>query len=291
MATSQTFDFLYNLGNVDPATNPEYPASIETPVTLTDSIDGNDNGVTDPNNSFDTDFTGSTGVGLFKGLTSNGDPVFQVNGVTYVASDDGHLTGPIGFSEESYTYCFGAGTRIATPTGEECVENLAIGDEILTADGQVVTVKWLGVQTIVPMFHTSERAQLVKLSAGSLGNDLPREDMTVTADHAILIQGVLCQAGALVNGETIVAMTARGQSETFRLYHVETEEHAIILANGTPVETFIDNVARRRFDNYSEFRDLYGEVPEMAELPYPRAMSARQVPPSVRAALRTQTAA
>jgi hypothetical protein len=66
--------------------------------------------------------------------------------------------------------------------------------------------------------------------------------------------------------------------ERYTVYHIETEAHEIILANGAPAETFIDNVSRRVFDNFAEIEALYGDVPEMAELPYPCAMSARQVP-------------
>jgi hypothetical protein len=73
--------------------------------------------------------------------------------------------------------------------------------------------------------------------------------------------------------------------ETYTVYHIETEEHEIILANGAPAETFIDNVSRRAFDNYAEFEALYGDVPEMQELPYPRAMSARQVPAHIQQSL------
>jgi hypothetical protein len=73
--------------------------------------------------------------------------------------------------------------------------------------------------------------------------------------------------------------------ETYTVYHIETEEHEIILANGAPAETFIDNVSRRAFDNFAEFEALYGDVPEMEELPYPRAMSARQVPVAIKVRL------
>lgn len=71
----------------------------------------------------------------------------------------------------------------------------------------------------------------------------------------------------------------------------ETKEHEIILANGVPAETFIDNVSRRVFDNYAEFDALFGDVPEMEELPYPRAISARQVPERIRTMLARVTAA
>jgi hypothetical protein len=73
--------------------------------------------------------------------------------------------------------------------------------------------------------------------------------------------------------------------ERYTVYHIETEAHEIILANGAPAETFIDNVSRRVFDNFAEIEALYGDVPEMAELPYPCAMSARQVPGAIRARL------
>ena len=71
--------------------------------------------------------------------------------------------------------------------------------------------------------------------------------------------------------------------ERFTVYHIETENHEIVLAEGVPAETFIDNVTRERFDNYAEFEALYGAAPApMEELPLPRAKSARQVPRAIR---------
>ncbi|TBX27786.1 Hint domain-containing protein, partial [Nioella sediminis] len=93
---------------------------------------------------------------------------------------------------------------------------------------------------------------------GSLGNGLPHTDLMVTADHGMLVDGVVCHAGALVNDTTITRVPLSEMGETYTVYHIETEEHEIILANGAPAETFIDNVSRRVFDNYSEFDALYG---------------------------------
>ena len=86
----------------------------------------------------------------------------------------------------------------------------------------------------------------------------------------------------MVNGTTITRVPLEEVGESYTVYHVETEAHEIILANGVPAETFIDNVSRRVFDNFREFEALYGDVSEMEELPYPRAMSVRQVPESIR---------
>ena len=115
--------------------------------------------------------------------------------------------------------------------------------------------------------------------------------MVHTADHALLIDGVLCNASALVNGATITRVPLAEMGAEYTVFHIETEDHEIILANGAPAETFIDNVSRRVFDNYAEYQALYGDEAEMQELPLPRATSARQVPSAVRARLRAEVAA
>ncbi|WP_083431499.1 Hint domain-containing protein [Nioella sediminis] len=181
--------------------------------------------------------------------------------------------------------CFHEGTQIDTPDGAQSVENLSIGDLVISADGHHLPVKWIGRQTVAPRFGPAERLLPVRFAAGSLGAGLPNADLTVTADHGMLVDGVICHAGALVNGDSITRVALSDLDERYTVYHVETEEHAIILANGAPAETFIDNVSRRAFDNYADFETLYGFVPEMHELPYPRAMSARQVPARIRARL------
>ena len=187
--------------------------------------------------------------------------------------------------------CFLAGTNIASPKGQVAVEALKIGDVALTAEGGEVQVKWIGYQTVSTHFGPAERLLPVRFAAGSLGEGLPHTDLTVTADHGMLVDGVICHAGALVNGTTITRVPLAEMGESYTVYHIETEEHEIILANGAPAETFIDNVSRRVFDNYAEFEKLYGDVPEMEELPYPRAMSARQVPGRVWARLLQESAA
>ncbi|MFV1877111.1 Hint domain-containing protein [Nioella sp.] len=226
-------------------------------------------------------------------------PIFTnaSNTFFYIAVDDvSAFNNAVGSSGTSNVYqgtasgpnlylCFAEGTAIATPNGEVAVETLAIGDSVVTAEGRSVAVKWIGRQTVMTRFGPAERLMPVRFAAGSLGGGLPNMDLTVTADHGMLVDGVICHAGALVNGTTITRVPLEEMGEAYTVYHIETEEHEIILANGAPAETFIDNVSRRVFDNYAEFEALYGDVPEMEELPYPRAMSARQVPRRIAARL------
>ncbi len=68
----------------------------------------------------------------------------------------------------------------------------------------------------------------------------------------------------------------------FTYYHVELDDHSLVLAENTPAETFVDNVDRANFDNWREYQSLYPEGKAIHEMPYPRAKSNRQVPRVIR---------
>ncbi|WP_431282541.1 Hint domain-containing protein [Humitalea sp. 24SJ18S-53] len=177
--------------------------------------------------------------------------------------------------------CFLTGTLIATPDGERTVESLAAGDLVLTADLGTRRVRWIGRQTVVAMFTNRVQSYPVRIAAGALGEDLPRRDLFLSPSHALVIDGVLVHASALINGTTIHQVS--NPEPRFTFFHIETEDHAVILAEGVPAETFVDNVTRRRFDNFAEFEALFGESDDvMIELGLPRAMSPRQLPAAIR---------
>jgi hypothetical protein len=179
--------------------------------------------------------------------------------------------------------CFAEGTRIATPRGIIEVEALKAGDLVLSADGRAVAVAWLGKQTVSLRFADPLRVVPIRIKAGALGENMPSADLLISPDHAVFLEGALIQAGALVNGVTIVRET--NMPESFVYYHVETEDHSLILAENTPAETFIDNVDRLNFDNWAERQEAYPDGRTVEPMPYPRAMSYRQVPSRVRRTL------
>ena len=74
-----------------------------------------------------------------------------------------------------------------------------------------------------------------------------------------MVDDILIQAGALVNGLSIVRES--NVAETFVYYHIELAEHALVLAEGTPAESFVDNIHRMAFDNWEEHEALYGDAP------------------------------
>jgi hypothetical protein len=199
-------------------------------------------------------------------------------------------TDPLTGQAAAEVVCFLRGTRIRTPDGSKPVELLLNGDRVLTADGQPRAVRWLWRQTVVTPFADELRAYPICIMAGALDENVPERDLFLSPDHAILLDRCLVQAAALVNNTTVVRV--KNPEPRFVYYHIELEDHALILAEGVACETFVDNVTRRRFDNYADYEAMYG-ADELAitEMDVPRAKSARQLPRLVRERLAQRSAA
>lgn len=175
--------------------------------------------------------------------------------------------------------CFAAGTEIATPSGGTAVEALKPGDLVRTVDGRDVPVRWVWRQTIRTAFDpVPERLSLVRIAAGALGGGLPRRDLRLTADHALLVDEVLVNAGALVNGTTIRFEPLSRLPASFEVYHIETEAHDLLMAEGVATESFVDYISRENFDNHDAYLARHGEAPLITEMPRPRVSTARLVP-------------
>jgi autotransporter passenger strand-loop-strand repeat protein len=201
-------------------------------------------------------------------------------GDTFVLAADGY-----GGTEITIT-CFYPGTRLASAEGEIMVEAIRPGTLLRTASDALKPVRWLGRSTVSTRFADPLRVLPIRITAGALGDQLPARDLLVSPDHALFIGGILVQAGALVNGVSIRREV--DVPEIFTYYHVELATHELLLAEGVPTESFVDNVDRMHFDNWAEHEAL-GDTAPIAEMPYPRAKSARQVPPSLRRILDART--
>jgi len=155
--------------------------------------------------------------------------------------------------------CYHSGTRIATPSGETNVESLAIGDLVLTADGSAQPVKWLGKRSYSERFAAGKTHLLpIHFAPCSLGNGRPRRSLRVSPAHAMLIDGVLIPAAALINGISIVQEPTETRIDYI---HVELARHSVIFAEGAASETYIDDNNRAMFHNLADYESRYGATP------------------------------
>ena len=176
--------------------------------------------------------------------------------------------------------CFATGTTILTPDGERAIETLKPGDRVVTHDGRSTPVIWRARQSIANPRGVELGRKPVRIEAGALGPDLPNRPLTVTADHALLFGDMLVNAGTLAEEGTPIRFAPLSEMPTkFIWWHVELENHEVVLANGgVPAESFIDYVGRSGFDNYDEYLALAGADRLIAEMPFVRISARRLLP-------------
>jgi hypothetical protein len=195
--------------------------------------------------------------------------VFNVEGDTYSLFADGGLViadqndtvhSPI--DNETFIVdpmCYLRGTRILTPAGEMPVEDLRIGDRVVTRQGGFQAIKWIGRQTFDTRFLAKDRANLpVRIRPGALGDGVPARDLYVSPGHSMLVDGTLLLARTLVNGVTITHEHPAPDADQIAYFHPELEAQDCILAEGAWSETFADGPGLRgAYHNAAEFWALY----------------------------------
>jgi hypothetical protein len=85
----------------------------------------------------------------------------------------------------------------------------------------------------------------VRICRHALGWMLPRRDLLLSPDHAVFLADVLVPVKLLINGTTIRQIRRRGRITYF---HVELDSHDVLLAEGLPVESYLETGNRGAFE-------------------------------------------
>ncbi|MEO0666835.1 MAG: Hint domain-containing protein [Pseudomonadota bacterium] len=214
-------------------------------VNAGETVDGGGGG-----DDFDTlDLRGSTGPNGSLQVTFT-NPDANGNGfdgfVTYF-DNEGNEAGTIEFTDiEDVIPCFTPGTLIATPTGERRVEELKVGDRVITRDNGIQEIRWVGQREMTGAeFEAAPQFKPVLIRQGALGKGLPERDMLVSPQHRVLMSG---EKTALYFDESEVLVAAKHLTDMDGIdivdvsattyIHVMFEQHEVILSDGAWTESF-----------------------------------------------------
>ncbi|WP_296701375.1 Hint domain-containing protein [Thiocapsa sp. UBA6158] len=150
--------------------------------------------------------------------------------------------------------CYCAGTHILTDRGEIAVENLAVGDNVITGSGASRPIAWIGIRHVDCSRHGAPQLVWpVRVSAGAFGTSLPHRDLWLSPDHAVFAEDVLIPIKHLMNGTSI----AQVPRDSVVYYHVELSTHDILLAEGLPAESYLGTDSRLNFENADGAMQLF----------------------------------
>jgi hypothetical protein len=159
----------------------------------------------------------------------------------------GQITGLNGLSgisassllEQTGVPCFVRGTRIATVKGLIAIEDLNVGDKVITRDDGVQEIRWIGSKTV----PAKRRLAPIKISAGVLGpND---RDLWLSPNHRVLRVGgennllfgtdeVFVAAKHLVGQHGIT----REEGVNVQYFHMMFDTHQVVLSNDIWTESY-----------------------------------------------------
>ncbi|MBR0558950.1 Hint domain-containing protein [Neokomagataea anthophila] len=155
----------------------------------------------------------------------------------------GKTTSALLGSTTTATVCYLPGTIIETPQGPVAIEDLSEGSEVYVFENgarHTDTVRWAGHKTVNA--NTTEE-QAIRIKANALSEGVPFKDLLVTPEHCLFLNGRFVPARLLVNNRSIVI----DEQKSFEIYHIETNKHSVIMADGALAESYLDTGNRHSF--------------------------------------------
>ncbi len=160
----------------------------------------------------------------------------------FLLTDDGHGGTNIAVSS---TVCFCRGTRVLCERGEVAVEDLQVGERVVTLSGALKPIRWIGMGRDL-VTRANRLARPIIVQRGALSDGVPHRDLHLTHGHALYIDGLLIPVEHLVNHKTI---RWDESARVVEYYHIELEDHDVLLAEGAPAESYYDAGNRAFFQN------------------------------------------
>ena len=229
-------------------------------INAGDFIDGNEGG--DDHDTIDLRIIDTPGVELIPGVDILIDDPNVVGGTIFINYDSGNFengtatyfniggvpTGTFDFEniENIIIPCFTPGTRIATPRGELCVEDLEVGDRIITRDNGIQEIRWVGVRSLEGEELTKlGHLRPVLIKKGALGNGLPERDMKVSPNHRMLVSNEKTafyfeESEVLVAAKHLVGLPGVEFTDVAEVtyIHFMFDQHEVVLSDGAWSESF-----------------------------------------------------
>ncbi|MGR3378464.1 Ig-like domain-containing protein [Salipiger abyssi] len=160
--------------------------------------------------------------------------------------DDGNGGSDSAFVTVEVLPCFTPGTLIATPQGERLVEDLEVGDRVITRDNGIQEIRWIGRKDLTG-HELARKPHLrpVLIQQGSLGKSLPEHDLLVSPNHRVLVANdktalYFEEREVLAAAKHLTGLDGVDEVETLGVsyIHMMFDNHEVVLSNGAWTESF-----------------------------------------------------
>jgi hypothetical protein len=177
--------------------------------------------------------------------------------------------------------CFVAGTLIQTFRGAVAVEDLQVGDRVLTMDCGYQPICWIGGRRLSRAeLEANPKLTPIRIRAGALGAGKPDADLLVSPQHRVLVRSkiakrvfdnieVLIPANKLT---TIDGIETEWEAQGVEYFHMLFDAHQIVFANGAPTESLFtgpEALKAMSLEARVEIETLFPEISAPGFVPVP----------------------
>lgn len=167
--------------------------------------------------------------------------------------------------DNSSVVCFTRGTEIATREGMIKVEDLEVGDSVLTRDHGFQHLRWIGSKKVAVAGDVAP----IYFPAGSIGNQW---DISVSPQHRMLINHPICEI-LFAEGEVLVPAVhlldipgvRKWQNGTVEYFHLLFDRHEIVYSNGCWSESFHPGDTALRALSPQARQEVLGLFPQLTD--------------------------
>lgn len=182
--------------------------------------------------------------------------------------------------------CFTRGTVIKTLNGEVPIENLKVGDMVLTMDQGYQPLRWIGSRRVdASELAANPKLYPVQIPKGAMGCHLPERDLLVSRQHRMLVRSPIAQRmfdtqEVLIAAIKLCAMPSIHEDTTVsevEYFHMLFDDHQVVYANGAPSESLYTGLEAMKALSTEAREEILTLFPELADLDY-APTAARQIP-------------
>jgi hypothetical protein len=165
--------------------------------------------------------------------------------------------------------CLLKGTTISTASGDRLVQELQIGDEVLTLSGRK-PIRWIGYNKFTKEEDRAwqDNVMPIRVTRFAIDDHAPQRDLYLSPGHYVFLNEVLIQVQYLIN-ETSIAQGMPSDMSAIEYYHIDLGTHEVIYADGALVDSYFDDGSNREsFSNFVQYERLYGVEPQSKMTPF-----------------------
>lgn len=169
----------------------------------------------------------------------------------------------------NFVTCFTTGALIATENGDVAIENLKVGDTVVTRDHGPQPIRWIGKTTRVARGQFTP----IRIKAHALGMSLPARDLIVSQQHRMLVRSHIARRVAGANEVLVPAKKLLGlpgieyahDMISVTYYHLLLDRHEIIFAENAPTESLMTGPMARLSIGDAAVEEIRAMFPELIQ--------------------------